>query len=76
MCLHNCCYAGNTFSRTHVKYTDQDPDFWRISVDDMAISDVPASVEYIKGITGQKVCMVHCCYAHSVTTVFLALWNE
>ena len=46
--------AGNTFSRAHVKYSDQDSEFWRITVDDMALSDLPASVQYIQQVTGYE----------------------
>lgn len=43
---------GNTFSRAHDLFPVGDSRFWRFSMDHMALSDLPATMNYIKKVTG------------------------
>uniref|UniRef100_A0A8D0C3I2 Lipase n=1 Tax=Salvator merianae TaxID=96440 RepID=A0A8D0C3I2_SALMN len=44
---------GNTWSRKHIKYTVDQEEFWEFSYDEMAKYDLPASINFILGKTGQ-----------------------
>lgn len=43
---------GNTFSREHVALDDSQPAYWRFTMDHFAMEDVPATVDYIRTVTG------------------------
>ncbi|KAF5828326.1 Alpha/Beta hydrolase protein [Dunaliella salina] len=45
---------GNTFSREHAEYEDNNPRFWQFSWDDFAHGDLPATIAYIKSTTNAK----------------------
>ncbi|KAJ8315080.1 hypothetical protein KUTeg_007230, partial [Tegillarca granosa] len=45
---------GNTYSSRHVKYSPSSEKFWAFSWDEMAKYDIPAEINYILAITGQK----------------------
>lgn len=45
---------GNTYSRSHVKYTVKDAKFWDFSFDEMAKYDLPASINYVLKISKTK----------------------
>ncbi|XP_029383070.1 gastric triacylglycerol lipase [Echeneis naucrates] len=45
---------GNTWSRKHQSLTPDQEDFWRFSYDEMALKDLPAVVNHILKVTGQK----------------------
>lgn len=45
---------GNTYSRKHVKYTPHQAKFWDFCVDDLGHYDLPAMIDYILNLTGQK----------------------
>ena len=38
---------GNTFSRGHIRYSDSDLQYWAFSIDEMALQDLPATIEYL-----------------------------
>ncbi|XP_028038939.1 lysosomal acid lipase/cholesteryl ester hydrolase-like [Bombyx mandarina] len=45
---------GNKHSRRHVTLNpDKDPEFWNFSYHEMALYDLPATIDYILGHTGQ-----------------------
>lgn len=49
---------GNTFAREHVTYTDKQPAFWRFSMDEFILGDLPDTLRYVLKTTGQtSVCM-------------------
>ena len=50
--MHNT--RGNTFSRGHVNLTDLDPQFWAFSADEMALQDLPSTINHIFKMTGAK----------------------
>ncbi|KAM6442297.1 lysosomal acid lipase/cholesteryl ester hydrolase isoform 2-T4 [Liasis olivaceus] len=45
---------GNTWSRKHVNYTMKQQEFWIFSYDEMAMYDLPASINFILNKTGQE----------------------
>lgn len=45
---------GNTYSRHHIKYTTNHAAFWDFSFHEMAIYDLPASINYILYTTKHK----------------------
>ncbi|XP_034050301.1 gastric triacylglycerol lipase [Thalassophryne amazonica] len=44
---------GNTWSRKHRTLSPNEEDFWKFSYDDMALKDLPATIDYILKVTGQ-----------------------
>jgi len=45
---------GNLYSKAHIKFPVDSPDFWNFTWDDMATYDIPAVIPYILQITGQQ----------------------
>ncbi|WBW74394.1 triglyceride lipase-cholesterol esterase [Schizosaccharomyces osmophilus] len=45
---------GNKYSRKHVIYKPKDEEFWNFSLDDMAMFDIPNTVDYILHETGEE----------------------
>lgn len=46
---------GNRYSRNHVSLNpDKDPEFWDFTVDEMALYDLPAIIDYILDNTGKS----------------------
>ena len=43
---------GNTFSTGHIKYSTSDPQYWAFSADEMALQDLPATIDYILETNG------------------------
>jgi hypothetical protein len=43
---------GNTFSRDHELYSTSDSRFWKFSMDELALDDLPAVLSYVKMVTG------------------------
>jgi pimeloyl-ACP methyl ester carboxylesterase len=46
------CRAGNKYSTNHTHLDVRDRPFWEFSYDDMALSDLPAEVDYVTAVTG------------------------
>lgn len=44
---------GNTYSRRHVKLSNEDPKFWDFSWHEMALFDISAEIDYVFGIKGE-----------------------
>lgn len=47
-------YRGNKYSRNHTLLSSESDDFWKFSVDDMIVKDLPAQIEYIKKATSRQ----------------------
>uniref|UniRef100_A0A1W7RG26 Lipase n=1 Tax=Agkistrodon contortrix contortrix TaxID=8713 RepID=A0A1W7RG26_AGKCO len=45
---------GNTWSRKHINYTTKQKEFWMFSFNEMAMYDIPASVNFVLNKTGQE----------------------
>lgn len=45
---------GNKYSRKHITYKPKDEEFWNFSLDDMAMFDIPDTVDYILRETGRE----------------------
>ncbi|KAI1281926.1 Gastric triacylglycerol lipase [Halotydeus destructor] len=45
---------GNTYSRSHIKLSPKDKQFWRWSFDEMIAYDVPSSIDYIIKVTNHS----------------------
>ncbi|KAI8477465.1 MAG: Alpha/Beta hydrolase protein [Monoraphidium minutum] len=45
---------GNTFSRGHRHYRSTDLGYWSSSIDEVALLDVPANVDYVLRATGRR----------------------
>ena len=43
---------GNTFSRGHNQYSNLDPRYWAFSTDEMALQDLPATIDYLLKANG------------------------
>jgi len=65
---------GNTYSRSHVNMTKDDPEFWKFTWDQMGQYDCPAMIDYILATTGQADLYW---VGHSMgTTMFWVLMNN
>ncbi|OXU17327.1 hypothetical protein TSAR_001742 [Trichomalopsis sarcophagae] len=61
---------GNTYSRSHVRYSTSDPRFWNFSWHEMANHDLPAEISYIAGLKKARLTYI----GHSMgTTMFFAM---
>jgi lysosomal acid lipase/cholesteryl ester hydrolase len=71
---------GNTYSRRHVTYNNEDEEFWDFSWDEMAVHDVPAQIDYIYSIKadGANTTLNDLIYVgHSMgTTMLFAMLSE
>lgn len=65
---------GNTYSRNHTTLAPDEFDFWKFSWDEMAIYDVPVSIDYVLGVTGAD--GVYYVGWSMGTTVFWAMMSE
>ena len=45
---------GNTYSKGHVNLSTSDAKFWDFSWHEMGVFDLPATIDYILGITGHS----------------------
>lgn len=45
---------GNKYSRKHGTFNPHDAAFWNFGIDEFAWHDIPDSIEYILGVTGEK----------------------
>ncbi|KAK5576246.1 hypothetical protein RB653_007387 [Dictyostelium firmibasis] len=43
---------GTRYSNKHVKYTDNDEEYWNFSFDEMSEFDLPSMIDYIINVTG------------------------
>ncbi|KAK5576247.1 hypothetical protein RB653_007388 [Dictyostelium firmibasis] len=43
---------GTRYSNKHVKYTDDDEEYWNFSFDEMSEFDLPSMIDYIINVTG------------------------
>eukprot|EP00798_Chlamydomonas_sp_ICE-L_P024509 gene24509-10109_t len=43
---------GNTFSRGHTSLKDTEQEYWKITLDDFCLGDLPTSLQYIRQVTG------------------------
>ncbi|XP_017075098.1 lipase 3 [Drosophila eugracilis] len=43
---------GNTYSKRHVRYTSDDPEFWDFSFHEMGVYDVPSIIDFVLMRTG------------------------
>ncbi|XP_049615985.1 gastric triacylglycerol lipase [Syngnathus scovelli] len=62
---------GNTWSRKHRTLTPDCDDFWMFSHDEMALLDLPAVVDYILKVTGQRQ-MAYVGHSQGTTIAFMA----
>ena len=42
---------GNRYSRAHLRYNDQEKEFWEFSWDDIALNDIPATIDLIQQVS-------------------------
>ncbi|GAX76371.1 hypothetical protein CEUSTIGMA_g3817.t1 [Chlamydomonas eustigma] len=64
---------GNTFSKASVQYSNQQSKFWAFSADEMALIDLPATIDYILQVTGyQQVAFVGHSQGASLMLMLLA----
>ncbi|XP_074595186.1 gastric triacylglycerol lipase-like [Brevipalpus obovatus] len=48
-------HRGNTYSTNHTTYNPfKDSDFWRFSFEELALIDLPSSIDYIQRTTGKR----------------------
>jgi hypothetical protein len=45
---------GNTYSRGNRNYRDTEPGYWAHSIDELALVDLPAQIDFILGLTQQR----------------------
>ncbi|XP_011688915.1 PREDICTED: lipase 1-like, partial [Wasmannia auropunctata] len=45
---------GNSYSRSHIKMSPRDKDFWQFSYHEMGTKDLPAMIDYVLNYTKQK----------------------
>ncbi|KAJ1704683.1 hypothetical protein LUZ63_004462 [Rhynchospora breviuscula] len=64
---------GTRWSNRHIKLTITQPDYWEWSWDELATQDLPASLDFVYRLTGQKMHFV----GHSMgTLIALASFSE
>ncbi|KAL2713861.1 lipase 3 [Vespula squamosa] len=47
-------FRGNTYCRSHINLTTDDPKFWEFSYHDIGLYDTPRYIDYILNYTGSK----------------------
>ncbi|XP_014598773.1 PREDICTED: lipase 3-like [Polistes canadensis] len=47
-------FRGNTYCRSHVNMTTDDPNFWKFSYHDIGLHDVPQSIDYALNYTKSR----------------------
>ncbi|KAK0162683.1 hypothetical protein PV327_006439 [Microctonus hyperodae] len=68
---------GNYYSKRHRKLPTNDPRFWQFSWHEIAVYDVPATVDYILELTGQsKLSLIGHSMGGTVELVFLSELSE
>ncbi|TDG48673.1 hypothetical protein AWZ03_005002 [Drosophila navojoa] len=65
---------GNTYSRNHVKYNEDQSQFWDFSFHELAIFDLPASIDYVLHETNHP--SLHYIGHSQGTTSFFILGSE
>jgi pimeloyl-ACP methyl ester carboxylesterase len=60
---------GNTWSKSHIILTTDDPEYWNFSIDDHAMFDVPAIINYILNVT-QKEKLAYIGHSQGTTIAF------
>ena len=45
---------GNTYSRRHQTLSPEDIEFWRFSIDELALIDLPTQIDFLLNATGAK----------------------
>ncbi|XP_050514295.1 lipase 3-like isoform X2 [Diabrotica virgifera virgifera] len=67
--LANC--RGNYYSRNHIKLNpDKDPEFWAFSWHEIGMYDVPAMIDYMLKVTGEKQ-IYHVGHSQGTTTFYV-----
>ncbi|PAV83207.1 hypothetical protein WR25_03467 [Diploscapter pachys] len=66
---------GNTYSKSHLKMSSRNPNYWRFSWDEMAKYDIPAMINFVLKTTKQKhlYCVGH---AQGALTMFAKLSRD
>lgn len=65
---------GNTYSRNHVKYNENQQQFWDFSFHELAVFDLPASIDYVLHETNHT--SLHYIGHSQGTTSFFILGSE
>ncbi|KAL5281444.1 LIPA.2 family protein [Megaselia abdita] len=65
---------GTFYSDKHVEYNIIDPRFWNFSITELAIYDLPASIDYILDYTNQE--KIHYVGHSQGTTIYFMLLSE
>jgi predicted alpha/beta hydrolase len=45
-------FRGNTYGRNHSRLSVDSDEFWAFSWDEMALSDLPATIDFVLSVTG------------------------
>ncbi len=62
---------ANRYSATHSRLRRADRAYWDFSIDDIAVIDVPAMVQHVRGVTGRRVHIVG--FSHGSAAAMAAL---
>ncbi|XP_030370480.1 lipase 3 [Scaptodrosophila lebanonensis] len=65
---------GNTYSKSHKIWPTYVQAFWNFSWNEIGIYDVPAMIDYVLGVTGEK--QMHYVGHSQGTTVYLVMMSE
>ncbi|XP_046432851.1 lipase 3-like [Neodiprion fabricii] len=65
-------FRGNSYSRSHVVLSPEDPKFWQFSFHEMAYYDLPAMIDYALDHTGQK-SLIYIGHSMGTTTSYILL---
>lgn len=65
---------GNTYSKNHVRYNENQSEFWDFSFHELAIFDLPASIDYVLHETNRT--SLHYIGHSQGTTSFFILGSE
>ncbi|XP_049620522.1 lipase member K-like [Suncus etruscus] len=62
---------GNTWSKKHLNFSSTSPEFWAFSMDEMAKYDLPDTINFIVGKTGQEQ-LYYVGHSQGTTIAFIA----
>jgi len=80
--LANCGYdvwlgnfRGNSYSYRHIRYSQQDPQYWSFTIDTFSENDLPDMIDYILAVTQQD-SLAYVGHSLGTTTMFQLLSEE
>ena len=64
---------GNKYSKSHIKYTPKDFEFWQFSFNELGLYDIPSILEYINNNNNSKEKIIYIGHSQGTCMLFSAL---